>query len=31
LRSRHDRRRAWRLLASRGFPEDVVAEVLGED
>jgi SOS response regulatory protein OraA/RecX len=25
-----DRRRAWRLLLSRGFPEDVVADVLGD-
>jgi regulatory protein len=25
-----DRRRAWRLLVSRGFSEDVVVEVLGE-
>jgi len=24
-----DRRRAWRLLVSRGFPEDVVEELLG--
>ena len=26
-----DRRRAWRLLVSRGFPEEVVVEVLGEE
>src|SRR5439155_532266 len=25
-----DRRRAWRLLLARGFPEQVVVEVLGE-
>jgi regulatory protein len=25
-----DRRRAWRLLLSRGFPEDVVGDVLGD-
>jgi regulatory protein len=25
------RARAWRLLAGRGFPEDVVAELLGDD
>jgi regulatory protein len=26
----HDRRRAWRLLVSRGFPEDVVGDALGD-
>ncbi|MFN8544195.1 MAG: regulatory protein RecX [Candidatus Binatia bacterium] len=25
-----DRARAWRLLAGRGFPEEVVADVLGD-
>ena len=30
LRGVRDRRRAWRLLVSRGFPEEVVVEVLGE-
>jgi len=25
-----DARRAWRLLLSRGFPEDVLVELLGE-
>ncbi len=25
-----DQRRAWRLLGSRGFPEDVIADVVGE-
>jgi len=30
LRGLDDRRRAWRLLTSRGFPEDVVADLLGE-
>ena len=31
LRGLRDRRRAWRLLASRGFPEEVAVEVLGEE
>lgn len=31
LRGVRDRRRAWRLLVSRGFPEEVVMEVLGEE
>jgi len=30
VRGVRDRRRAWRLLVSRGFPEDVVVEVLGD-
>ena len=30
LRGVRDRRRAWRLLLARGFPEEVVVEVLGE-
>jgi SOS response regulatory protein OraA/RecX len=25
-----DPRRAWRLLAARGFPEDVIADVVGD-
>lgn len=25
-----DRRRAWRLLTSRGFPEEVITDVLGD-
>ena len=29
LRGTRDRRRAWRLLVSRGFPEDVVEDVVG--
>jgi regulatory protein len=31
LRGERDRRRAWRLLLSRGFPEEAVGEVLGEE
>jgi regulatory protein len=31
LRGVRDRRRAWRLLVSRGFPEEVVTELLGEE
>jgi SOS response regulatory protein OraA/RecX len=31
LGARYDRHRAWRFLAARGFPEDVIADVLGED
>ena len=30
LRGVCDRQRAWRLLLARGFPEQVVVEVLGE-
>jgi len=29
-RAEADRPRAWRFLASRGFPEDVVLDLLGE-
>ena len=29
LRGTRDRARAWRLLVSRGFPEDVVEAVIG--
>jgi SOS response regulatory protein OraA/RecX len=30
LRHERDPRRAWRLLAARGFPEDVIVDVVGE-
>jgi SOS response regulatory protein OraA/RecX len=30
LGARYDRDRAWRFLAARGFPEDVITDVLGE-
>ncbi len=30
LRPRHDRRGAWRFLSTRGFPEDVLADLLGD-
>jgi regulatory protein len=30
LRGHRDRRRAWRFLAARGFPEEVIADLLDE-
>ena len=30
LHPRRDRRRAWRFLSTRGFPDDVLADLLGD-